>query len=222
MAIMKFGMLCRAGIFVLAVSSAGCTVEPATQALLDAYRLSGGGAETQAGGLNPRLSYLRVQVGERELFLALGYVDQLADGPVQVWYSGDGDVLRLRDGRVVGLITKYGPDWLGVSFARLPRWDALGDQAEFERVRDARPGYRYGIREKMLIRRIAPPDDTQLRLMPSSLLAWFEETVRGDSDIPAARYAVGADGHVVYAEQCMSNEFCFSWQSWPSSGKGAH
>lgn len=218
---MKFGMLCRAGIFVLAVSSAGCAVEPATQALMDAYKLNSGGAGTQAGGLNPRFSYLRVQVGEREVFLALGYVDQLADGPVQVWYSSDGDVLRLRDGRVVGVITKYGPDWLGVSFARLPRWGTFGERAEFERVRDARPGYRYGIREKMLIRRISPPDNSQLRLISPSSLSWFEEVVQGASDMPAARYAVGADGLVVYAEQCLTDEYCFSWQSWPSSGKGA-
>lgn len=209
------------GVAALLAGLAGCAVEPATQALLDAYRLNSGGAEVHADGLNPRLSYLRVQVGEREVFLALGYVDQLADGPVQVWYSGDGDVLRLRDGRVVGAITKHGPDWLGVSFARLPGWGALGERAEFERVRDVRPGYRYGIREKMLIRRISPPDDTQLQLIPAASLSWFEEIVQGATDMPAARYAVGADGHVVYAEQCLSGEFCFSWQSWSSSGKGA-
>jgi len=74
----------------------------------------------------------------------------------------------------------------------------------------------------MLIRRIAPPDDTQLRLIPPSSLSWFEEVVQGATDMPAARYAVGADGLVVYAEQCLTDEYCFSWQSWPSSGKGTH
>jgi hypothetical protein len=96
----------------------------------------------------------------------------------------------------------------------------------FERARDLSPGYRYGIREKMLIRRIAPPDDTQLRLLPPSSLTWFEEVVQGGEDEQPARYAVNLnrrDGmhRVVYAEQCLSSDLCFSWQRWPSPGKGA-
>lgn len=225
MPIMKFG-LCKG--LVLAACLAGCAVEPATQAVLDAYRLNRSeGGESAANGLNPAFSYLRVQVGEREVFMALGYIDQLADGPVQVWYSGDGDVLRLRDGRVVGATMKAGPNWLGVSFAQLPGWDTLVEQAAFERVRDVSPGYRFGIRERMLIRRIAAPDDSQLRLIPAASLTWFEEVVQGETDIPPARYAISTDGpngagRVVYAEQCLSSEYCFSWQSWSSTEKGAH
>jgi len=206
----------------------GCAIEPATQAVVDAYRVirSEGVVQQPAAGLNPDFSYLRVQVGTREVFLALGYVDQLPDGPVHVWYSADGDVLRLRDGRVVGATMKSGTDWLNVSFAQLPSWETVGDQAVFERVRDVSPGYRYGIREKMLIRHIAPPDNSQLRLIPASSLSWFEEAVQGVGAIPPARYAVSTDGRdsahrVVYGEQCLSNEYCFSWQSWQPSREGA-
>ena len=218
--------LCRG--FVLAVCLSGCAIEPATQAVLDAYQLTRSEETEQAAvaGLNPDFNYLRVQVEEREVFLALGYIDQSVDEPVQVWYSGDGDVLRLRDGRVVGATMKSGPNWQGVSFSQLPSWDAVVTEAAFERVRDVSPGYRYGIREQMSIRRIPPPDDTRLQLISAASLSWFEETVQGGG-IPPARYALSTDGgagthRVVYAEQCLSDEFCFSWQVWPSAGKGAN
>lgn len=222
---MMFGMF-RGCLLALLACLTGCAVEPASQAMVDAYRLmrSEGAAQQSAARLNPNFRYLRVQIGEREVFMALGYVDQLPDGPVQVWYSAEADVLRLRDGRVVGATMKSGTDWLSVTFAHLPSWEAVGSQAMFDRTRDVSPGYRYGIKEKLLIRRIAPPDDSQLKLVPASALNWFEETVQGDTSGRPARYAVSLDGaahRVVYAEQCLSSEYCFSWQSWPSSGKGA-
>jgi len=228
---MTFSMagLCRGCLLALAAGLAGCAVEPASQAVVDAYRLirSEGAAQQSAAELNPNFRYLRVQIGKREVFMVLGYVDLLPDGPVQVWYSADADVLRLRDGRVVGATMKSGTDWLSVTFAHLPSWEAVGSQAVFDRARDESPGYRYGIKEKLLIRRIAPPDDSRLQFVPASSLTWFEETVQGDTSGHPARYAVSLDGRdgthqVIYAEQCLSSEYCFSWQSWPPSGKGAH
>lgn len=212
---------------MLATCLSGCAVEPASQAVVDAYRLmrSEGAAQQSAVELNPNFRYLRVQIGMREVFMVLGYVDQLPDGPVQVWYSAEADVLRLRDGRVVGATMKSGTDWLSVTFAHLPSWETVGSQAVFDRARDESPGYRYGIKEKLLIRRIAPPDDSQLKLIPASSFTWFEEIVQGGVDILPARYAVGLDSagahQVIYAEQCLSSEYCFSWQSWPPSGRGA-
>ncbi|MFZ3018538.1 MAG: hypothetical protein WA056_08805 [Gallionella sp.] len=211
------------GVFALFAGLVGCAVEPATQALLDAYRINRSeGAQPAAAGLKPGFKYLRVQIDGREIFLVRGYVDQHPDGSVEVWYSADADALRLRDGRVVGVTMKSGPEWLNVSFAHLPGWDAVGSRTEFDRVRDVGPGYRYGIKEKMLLRRIAPPDNSQLRLVPASSLTWFEEGVQGVSDIPPARYAVDSGAHrVVYGEQCLSSEYCFSWQDWSSTGMGA-
>lgn len=219
--------ICRGCLLFLLVCLTGCAVEPASQAIVDAYQLmrSESAAQQPAVRLNPNFRYLRVQIGEREVFLALGYVDQLPEGSVQVWYSAEADVLRLREGRVVGAIMKSGTDWLSVTFTHLPSWEAVGSQAMFDRTRDVSPGYRYNIKEKLLIRRIAPPDDSQLKLVPASTLSWFEEIVQGDASSRPARYAVSLDDtgehRVVYAEQCLSNEYCFSWQSWPSSDKGA-
>jgi len=102
----------------------------------------------------------------------------------------------------------------------------VGGESWFDRVRDESPGYRYGIAEKLRIRSIAAPADSQLKNIPPASLSWFEESVQGDTGLPSARYAVKSDsgGHpsVMYAEQCLSSEYCFSWQVWPSSNKGTH
>lgn len=214
-----FKMAALFGVFAL---MAGCAVEPASQSVLDAYRLIRSEGSAAQHELNPKLSYLRVQTDGREVFMALGYVDATPDGPVEVWYSAEADVLRLRDGRVVGAIMKTGTNWLSVSFSGLPCWEAVAHQAQFERIRDVSPGYRYGIHEKVLIRRIEPPTDTQLKNIPASSLTWFEEIVRGGAVDRPARYALGQGNAVIYAEQCLSSEYCFSWQHWPTSAKGLH
>src|SRR5208282_1536401 len=86
-------------IFVCCLT--GCAASPGSQALVDAYHLIRGDSASHESSsrLDPRFNYLRVQVDRREVFLALGYVDSTPEGPVEVWYSGTGEVLRLRDGR---------------------------------------------------------------------------------------------------------------------------
>lgn len=217
----KYPTFRLAGI-ALVFSLAGCAVEPASQAILDAYKvIRAEGSAAADSRLNPNYKYLRVQVGERVLFMAQGYLDPSPEGPVEVWYSADHNVIRILNGRLVGATMKSGVDWLNVSFTHLPAWSAIGDETSFERIHDEGPGYRYGIVEKMRIRRIAAPSDSKLVTIPASALTWFEETVQGGRQ--PARYAVNAVSHrVVYAEQCLSDEFCLSWQDWPYPSKVAH
>ena len=189
-------------------------MDPASQALLDAYHMARPDVQLQQIHLDSRYKYLRVQVGQREAIMVLGYLD--SSGEVEVWYSALGEVLRLRDGRLIGARMNLGTDWLSVSFSHLPRWDQITAQTTFERSRDISTGYQYGIREQMQIRRIATPDDSNLKSIDAASLTWFEEHAPGS--VPASRYGVSfADSitQVVYAEQCLSVDFCFSWQKWP-------
>ena len=213
--------------WLLIIGLTGCTADPASQALEDAFhqiRAERSSSHTTSE-LNPNFRYLRVQIGNREVFMALGYVDKDSDGPIEVWYSGTGEVLRLRDGRLIGATMSIGTDWLSVSFTHLPRWDKVGSQATFERSRDISPGYQYGIKEKMIVRLIPQPNDTQLQLIPASSLTWFEERAVGNSVLPPARYGVNMtvdSPQVVYAEQCLSKDLCFSWQRWTAVKESAH
>lgn len=205
----------------------GCATSPGSQALVDAFHhiRADGSPHENAARLDHRFKYLRVQIDQREIFMALGYVDRHPDGPVEVWYSASAEVLRLRDGRLIGATMNTGASWLSVSFTNLPRWEQIGEQTSFERSRDVSPGYQYGIREKMLIRHIPSPDDSQLQSIPASSLTWFEENTESAAGLPPARYGVDMAGlvpQVVYAEQCLSGEFCFSWQRWISEAGSEH
>lgn len=218
----RMRMAGRCGILAMAVLLSACTVEPATQAALDAYRLSRSSSGQHR--LDPALRYLRVMVADQENLLVLGYVDpSAANGPVQVWYSRDRNVLRLRDGRLVGASIRDVVDWSGVNFTDLPSWETLGERAEFVRVRDVNPGYRYGIRDMMHIQRVPAPGDSNLAGISPDSLSWYEERVIGGADDGLmARYAVEHAGtpvaRAVYGEQCLTREFCLSWQVWPPAG----
>jgi hypothetical protein len=85
------------------------------------------------------------------------------------------------------------------------------------------PGYRYGVTEQLIVRRVAAPPSPPIRGVDSSALTWFEERVDPQRDgakdlmLPPSRYAVDLRGKVelvVYGEQCLSSDLCFTWQRW--------
>jgi hypothetical protein len=183
-------------------------------------------SDADSAPINPELRYLRVTIGGRVLRLALGYYDPDVRGSIEVWYSSAGEVVKLLNGRLVGVI---GAPWEWhrvVLPTALPTWSDIGNSREgvrWERVRDAMPGYRYGIREVLAVRRVSPPFFTRLRDLDANKLLWFEERIDSaqleEDTLSPARYAVevrGTEEIVVYGEQCIVRDFCITWQRWPA------
>jgi len=175
--------------------------------------------------LNPNFRYLRVTIGGRVVLLALGYLDSHRQGTIEVWYSAEREVVRLQNGRVVGAVGLT-TEWRNVVLPDLPEWSKLASTAEpfhWARTRDVMPGYRYGLRDSLSLRSVPVPGKTALQGLDARNLAWFEERFNGDGSsqtaLPTARYAVqiaGEQGVVVYGEQCLSPQMCFTWQRWPA------
>ena len=176
--------------------------------------------------LDRRFAYLRATAGKNVAFLVLGYVDPHLQGPVEVWYSADKEVLRFRNGRLVGA-SGMQTEWRQVHVPDLPTWKELANRKSpytWHRVRDVMPGYQFNIRDELRLHTIAPPAGSALQGIASSSLTWFEETMvqapSSGSDVqalPPARYAVNFSGHsekVVYGEQCLSADLCLTWQRW--------
>jgi hypothetical protein len=210
----------------LALVLACCTLTACSQQSLAIARtvrifLPEGGA---AAPLRPDRQYLRVTVQGRTILMVLGGLDHpQGAGDIETWYSGDAEVLRLQQGRILssaGLST----DWRAVRATGLPRWDtATSAPITYERERDQMPGYRFGIREELTLRHVDAPTDSSLRDLDPRELSWFEETARAlTPGIPAlapARYAVqgqGSDALAVYGEQCLAPDLCLRWQRWPA------
>lgn len=184
------------------------------------------GPEVVSGkNLNPAYAYLRTTVGKRVAFLALGYNEPHPQGLVEVWYSAEKEAIRLQNGRLIGAGGTL-TEWRQVRMPVLPTWRALANMGKiytWERVRDVMPGYRFNVADRLQVQVIAPPSRHQLLGVPASSLTWFEELrISGEGGDPAealppAHYAVEFTGdteRVVYAEQCLSAELCFTWQRW--------
>jgi len=182
--------------------------------------------------LNPNFRYLRVTIGGRVVLLALGNVDSDPQSPIEVWYSAEREVLRLQNGRLVGAVGLT-TEWRNVSLPELPSWSKAASakgEIRWTRNRDVMPGYRLGVKDALLLRVVEVPGRSALKDLDARGLTWFEERSEAgtwlartlgnvaDAPLPPARYAVDFSGGketVVYGEQCLAVELCFTWQRWP-------
>jgi hypothetical protein len=205
------------GLFCLLVLTA-CGHTPVSLTLSEVVRV---GKSIDSIVLNPNLSYLRVTVGsDRPVLMVLGYLEPSTHGPVETWYSNEGEVLNLHNGRIVA--TKgLAVDWVNTRYYSLHAWSDMVRRmsAEFGRQTDQMPGYRFDINENISIASVRAPNNSNLVGVSADNLSWYEETVRGTSHgLPSARYGLRLTSNgpvVVYGEQCLSKDFCISWQSWP-------
>lgn len=176
--------------------------------------------------LDPRFRYLRISIDGRSALFTLGYLDPHPQGTIEVWYSALREVLRMQNGRIVGA-TGAATEWRNVALPKLPSWSELavaGSPSRWVRVRDVMPGYRYGVPDSLVLRVTPPPARSALQDIDPAGLTWFEEVLDPDAPggaeanfLPTARYAVQfANGMetVVYGEQCLARDFCFTWQRW--------
>jgi hypothetical protein len=202
----------------------------AVQSIQTAVR---GDATASRPRLDPNFRYLRITIEGRVAFLALGNTDGNPNDPIEVWYSALREVVRLQNGRLVGVVG-FATEWRNVSVANAPRWSEVasgGQPAHWIRLRDVMPGYRFGMRDELELRVISAPR-SELRDADPKALTWFEErtvperrdgyfaslvSTRSTEALPPARYAVDFSGGkelVVYGEQCIAPDTCFTWQRW--------
>jgi hypothetical protein len=181
------------------------------------------GAEADRQQLRSDVTYLRITLGRHVALMGLLTFEPHPNGQVEVWIGAGGEVLRLQNGRVQG-VSGLPVEWRQVSLPLFPSWStiaAANAPHEWTRVRDVMPGYRSTLKDGLIVRPIEVPGRTRIQGYEPATLRWFEERPLArhspDSDLPPARYAVEYEGGketVVYAEQCLSQEVCLTWQHW--------
>ncbi|MFY9327267.1 MAG: YjbF family lipoprotein [Georgfuchsia sp.] len=200
---------------------AACT--SGTSAIIRSLELaSNGGVQETAAPTTSGISYIRVLSEGHNAYLALGYVEPGPEGNTEIWYSAKGEVLRLRNGRIVGT-TGLATDWREVRLPKLPPWSQIGNSPlQYQRSRDEMPDYRFDIAETVSVRAVLPPRTSQLKDRNPTELRWFEETVSSRSpmsgELPPSLYAVelAKDKEtVVYGETCLTTTLCLAWQRLP-------
>jgi len=174
-----------------------------------------------AAQLNPNYQYLHVTLaGAKPALLVLGYVDAHPQGEVEVWYSAQGEVLRLQNGRLVGA-AGLPVEWRRVAYPQTPpAWQSVSAEGvRFSSVRDEQPGYRLGRVEQVVLTPLSkPPLDLAAPALATA--TWFQESytdARGPTR-PNGWFALGNYGGqkaIVYSRQCLSPSVCLSLQLWP-------
>jgi hypothetical protein len=187
-----------------------------------AQRIVSPGREADALELRTDVTYLRVTTGGHVALMGLLAFEPHPNGQVEVWIGAGGEVLRLQNGRVKGM-SGFPTEWRQVALPAFPAWSAIAAASqphEWTRVRDVMPGYQSDLRDQLAVRSITPPGRSRIRGYDPNSLGWFEERVvlsKGVPELPPARYAVENDAGketVVYGEQCLSRDMCFTWQHW--------
>lgn len=221
-ALYKSAVLACAAAAILSLGVQGCASSQA--AAFDALRLAlsrgGANADPASQRLNPQYRYLRLTVNGQPTLLVLGYVDQAdSSAPVQVWYSGAGEVIRLRHGRLAGLVGTP-TEWRDVRWPQgVPSWQGTLQRpsASYQRSLDQMPGYRLGVVQSLRLEALAKPGNTAWAGTMPADLRWFQESASAGPYAPV-RYAVrfGPQGaEPVYGEQCLTPDLCLTWQTWP-------
>lgn len=213
-------------LLAVAASLAGCAEQPDSIAATVRALMRQSAGATGTAAVDPAYRWLRAVVDGRVTFLVLGEVDRGEGGMVEVWFSVDREALRLRDGRMAGIVG-LSAEWRRADLSAAPDWRALlqaPGEVRWSRVRDVMPGYRLGVRDDLVVRRTAPRARSALAGVAAERLAWFEEVTVASTDVPLppAVYALdigNANPRVVYAEQCISTTLCFSWQAWPPDAR---
>lgn len=192
--------------------------------------LTNAGGQTEPTQFSPSFHYLRVALNDRVIFMASASPSAEIKNGVSVWYSADREVLRFQNGRLIAAVG-LSQEWRSVTLPVLPEWQVLSKQTQslkWTRIRDVMPGYHYELQDKLVLNRIETPSNSLLKKIEPNTLVWFEEQFESTEDaphsLPKARYAVEIkDGHeqVIYAEQCIATELCFSWQHWPPQVKNS-
>jgi hypothetical protein len=188
----------------------GCTSTALSTAQILRDAIRGGSVLTPTDLQSAPYKYLWARAAGSESLLVLGAVEDTVDGPVQVWFTGQQQIIRIQNGRIVstqGLTT----DWVRSRvFSTTP--------GTLVRERDVMPGWRYGIREQIESQTQATAPSKASSLFRPQLLAskkittWWLERSPQAPELGQSIYALNADGQTIAGFECLSAELCISWE----------
>jgi hypothetical protein len=159
--------------------------------------------------------YLEVEWQGRKAAMALGYREIKGTQVNEHWYSGQGEMIKLVNGRVVQVfgMTKEVRNVLGDP----PLWADLlmhRSAVTWSQTKEVMPLYRYGLQEYFLSQQSTPKASE--KAIASEATAWVVEEVKSKTEkgtpwIYRQKFALLGD-KVIYSEQCVAPEMCFKFK----------
>jgi hypothetical protein len=157
---------------------------------------------------NPNYQYLRITVNGRTALLVLGEIDPHPLGLIESFYSGEAEVIKLQNGRIVGS-GGMTTNWVNVALSPTPNG--------YQRTRDVMPGYRFGLQDELTV---LPLANTPPEIKPSKGLTKAQlQELRWTAEAPVQPSSLGrlligkdADGTPRVGYQCMDDGLCLQWE----------
>ncbi len=157
----------------------------------------------------PGFEYIEVELNGKKAALALGYRKVNGVDTEEHWYSGVGEMLTLRNGRLVEVLGMTSE--VRQTSREIPKWDHLEvnhSPLTWMRTRNLHPGYRYGVKEYVTSEvKVNIQEDRQANQ------TWVYENVQSErADGREWRYEEKfqlENGRVVFSEQCLAPNICF-------------
>ncbi len=170
------------------------------------------GSESTNASFTLGFEYLQVDWQGRKSFMALGYRETQGSQVSERWYSGQGEMMQLINGRIMQVfgmvkevrdVSTNPPAWADILSRPTP--------IVWSQTKEVMPGYRFGVTEFVL----SQPSTitTSEKALAADATAWVVEEVKSKSEkgrpwVYQQRFALLND-RVVYSEQCFAQEMCF-------------
>ncbi len=160
----------------------------------------------------PGFEYLEVEWEGRKSVMALGYRLVNASQTDEHWYTSQGEMLKLQNGRIVqvlGMVREVRrlstntPLWTDLTSRKLP--------VVWSQTKDVMPGYRFGLQEFVITQQVEPTSTEHSHSRAAT--HWIAEEVKskdasGRTWIYKQKFAL-ANKESVYSEQCVAKDMCF-------------
>jgi uncharacterized protein YcfL len=162
--------------------------------------------------LKPEFRYLLVESKGQEALMIWVGTERSALGETTVWMSADGVVIRLVQGRLVGVSEPH-RSWRLVSES--PTNTSSASRSQFIQTSDEHPGFSLGIQRT--INKVELPLDpkTTAWAVVAQDLRWTQE-VDISSGQRLALHGTNAHNHTMAGQRCLTPEWCLRWQAWPA------
>lgn len=161
---------------------------------------------------SPGFEYLEVEWQGRKSAMALGYRSIRGTLTDEHWYTSQGEMLKLQNGRIVQVLgmtrevrrlSTNTPAWTDLTSRKLP--------VVWSQTKDVMPGYRFGLQEFLITQQVEPT--TNELSLSRSATHWIAEEIKskdaiGKTWIYEQKFAL-AKNEVVYSEQCVAQDMCF-------------
>lgn len=159
---------------------------------------------------------MRIFANGQNALLVLGEIDRDPLGDIESWYSGQAEVIKFQNGRIVGT-GGLATNWVGVNIIPL-------HNGGYQRIRDVMPGYRFGLMETVAVQKL-PAIPSEIKAVAGfnwqrlTTLQWQEEAPQpslSSSVLPRnlIGYEQRPDGQQRAAAgfQCIDDGICIQWE----------